>query len=333
MDRLRNSVMNCVQCGHPHPWRIGRARYSCRSCGAVFRAALPPPPAPDPPATPDPGREERPPAPESTPTPVPAPAGAAESDDPLAAFMPARMVRWVRQEAPPGPGQTSGQTSGQATGQAIVPDAPDRATLARWYKDFDALVARAATAAEARAVLERVSDVPLDRLPAKPPAFNKVCAALHATCYDPVLAVARLGGQESPYVTERVAHLRRWLATAGRSTTWLEAPPAPPPAPEAVEELLTPPETFTTEQVRTLFAALFGVDKGPSVPGVRERFGADGVREALLAYLDAGARPLRDAVAADLARAATAVHGDAPVPAPTDVAAARPPGATGGEGG
>ncbi|MEU8107147.1 hypothetical protein AB0C18_25885 [Nonomuraea muscovyensis] len=310
MDTVMNPAMNpmnCVQCGHPHPWRIGRTRYSCRSCGAVFRASPPQPPSPAPsPSTvqgPSPSQGQDP-SPDPSPDPEPgttAPGpepvgGAADGDDPLAAFMPARMVRWVR--------QNTVQNTVQDPVRDPVPDAPDRATLARWYKDFDALVARAATTPEARAVVERVSDVPLDRLPTKPPAFNKVCAALHATCYDPALAAVRLGGQDSPFVAERVAHLRRWLATAGRSTTWLEAPPAPPPAPEAVEELLTPPTSFTTEQVRTLFAALFGVDKGPSVPGVRERFGADGVHEALLAYLRTGARPLRDAVAADLARAA-----------------------------
>lgn len=303
--------MNCVQCGHPHPWRIGRARYSCRSCGAVFRAAPSLSPSAAPPPDADPGLERLPPAP------APEPARAEESGDPLAAFMPARMVRWVRQEARPDPTRDP------------LPDAPDRAILARWYKDFDALVARAHTTPEAGAVLERVSDVPLDRLPVKPPAFNKVCAALHATCYDPALAVARLGGQDSPHVAERVAHLRRWLATAGRCTTWLEAPPAPPPDPETVEELLTPPESYTAEQVRALFSALFGVDKGPSVPGVRERFGADGVREALLAYLRTGARPLRDVVAADLARAAMDVRAGGAA----DVPMIRPPGAPDGEGG
>jgi hypothetical protein len=140
-----------------------------------------------------------------------------------------------------------------------------------------------------------VSDVPLD----VPPAFSQVCAALHATCYDPVLALARLGRDE-PFVAERVGHLRHWLATAGRATTWLEAAQAPPPAREAVEDLLTLPESFTTDQVRALFRALFGVDKGPSVPGVRARFGDEGIRQALLAFLETGDRPLRRVVADDL---------------------------------
>ncbi|MER6951793.1 hypothetical protein ABT294_48040 [Nonomuraea sp. NPDC000554] len=258
--------MTCVQCGHPHPVPIRRrlrsARYSCRSCGALFRPG--PPPAPDP--APD---QER-----------PAPA----DGDPLSAFMPDRMVRWVREEA----------------GQATVADKPDRATLARWYKEFDALVAGARTSPDARAVVERVSELPLDQLPGKPPAFNKVCAALHATCYDAGLAASRLGGQDSAFVVERVSRLRHWLATAGRSTTWLEAPPAPAPAAAAVEELLTLPDSFTADQVRTLFTALFGVDKGPSVPGVRDRFGDERIRQALLTYLETGARPLREAVSDEL---------------------------------
>lgn len=283
--------MTCVQCGHPHPALIARRlrpiRYSCRSCGAVFRPA--PPPAPGSlltPGLPSPPGSSRAPGSSSGPGSSLAPGSSSApgarrlvsvDGDPLAAYMSAPMVRWVRESA----------------GES--PDAPDRATLARWYKGFDALVAGAATSAESRAVVERVSDVPL----AVPPAFSQVCAALHATCYDPGLALARLGRTE-PFVVERVGHLRRWLATAGRPTTWLAAPEAPPPARQAVEGLLTLPESFTTDQVRALFCALFGVDKGPSLPGVRARFGDERIHQALLTYLETGDRPLRHVVAADL---------------------------------
>jgi len=213
----------------------------------------------------------------------PEPAGYASTDgDPLLEFMPARMVRWVRE------------------GREPVPDLPDRTVLTRWYKDFDALVARARSSAEERAVVERVSEVPPDLLPARPPAFSKVCAALHATCYDSELAASRLAGQDPDFVAERVGHLRRWLATAGRSTTWLEAAAAADPAPEAVEELLSSSGSFTEEQVRTFFSALFGVERGPSLPGVRDRFGEERIRRALLAYLETGARPLREAVLDEL---------------------------------
>ncbi|TDE49030.1 hypothetical protein E1295_20645 [Nonomuraea mesophila] len=248
-------TMTCVQCGHPHPTRLTRfarpARYSCRACGAFYR----------PRTVSAPGR----------------PDGPAPEEDPLTAFMPAHMVRWVRRHDP-------------------ATDTPDRATLARWYKEFDALVARAASSPQARAVIEQAGATALDRLP----AFNKVCAALHATCYDSRLATARLAGDDSPSVIERVAHLRHWLATAGRSTTWLEAPPAPPPDRRAVEELLDPPTSFTQEQVGVYFRALFGVDRGPSLPGVRARFGDDRIRRALLDYLDDGSRPLREVVAREL---------------------------------
>ncbi|MEV0592160.1 hypothetical protein [Nonomuraea cavernae] len=259
--------MTCVQCGHPHPVPIKRPlrplRYSCRSCGALYRPcpALPEPPGAAPPAPPE-----------------------RVADDPLATYLPGRMVRWVREEA----------------GSEPVPEAPDRATLAGWYKDFDALTAAARTSPEARARFDRLSEIPLDQLPVKPPAFSKVCAALHATCYDTGLAVARLGGQDEPLVLERVTHLRRWLATAGRSTTWPEAPQAAEPAREAVEGLLTLPASFTTEQVRTLFTALFGVDKGPSLPGVRDRFGDERIHRALLTYLETGDRPLRRLVRDEL---------------------------------
>jgi len=204
--------------------------------------------------------------------------------DPLAAYLPARMVRWVRRSARQDP----------------ISEAPDRSTLAAWYKDFDALVAAARTTPEARAELDRVSEIPLEELPARPPAFSRVCGALHATCYDTGLAASRLGGPDDPALLERVAHLRHWLATAGRSTTWLAAPQAAEPAREAVEGLLALPDSFTADQVRTLFRALFGVDKGPSVPGVRARFGDEGIHQALRAYLETGDRPLRRQVADEL---------------------------------
>lgn len=207
----------------------------------------------------------------------PAEEGLASVDgDPLSAYLPARMVRWVRAQADPG--------------------VPDRVALARWYKDFDALVARARSSAAERAAFEAVSEVPLDALPAKPPAFSKVCAALHATCYDVNLAVARLGGPDPAFAAERAGHLRRWLAAEGRATTWLEASPADDPAPEAVKELLPLPESFAAAQVRVFFAALFRVERGPSISGTLDRFGAERVEQALRVYLENGARPLRDAV-------------------------------------
>lgn len=236
--------MTCVQCGHPHPHRIGRRRYSCRACGAVFRRGAPRDPF------------------------------ASTEGDPLAAYMPARMVRWVR-----------------AQGEASP--TPDRVAMARWYKGFDAFVARARADAAERADFERLSEVPLEDLPAKPPAFPQVCAALHASCYSSELAEAKVGH------AERVGHARAWLAAAGRSTTWLEARPAADPPHDAVKELLPLPSSFSAAQVSTLFSALFQVERGPSLPGVLA-LGVEPISLALAAYLETGERPLLDTVRASL---------------------------------
>lgn len=64
--------------------------------------------------------------------------------------------------------------------------------------------------------------------------------------------------------------------------------------------LLPMPETLTGPQVRTFFAALFGVERGPSLPGVLDRFGPDRVADALRAYLRDGDRPLLREVLAEL---------------------------------
>lgn len=242
------SAVSCGQCGHPHPDVLRRSRrrvrYSCQMCGAVVAAA---------------------------PFQL-----AAVTGDPLGAFMPARMVRWVR-------------------GTVEDPAAePDRITLARWYKDFDALTDRARGSAAARAEFERVSEVPLERL-AKPPTFAKVCAALHAACYDRERAAAQVGD------AERAEHVWRWFATAGRAETWLEGPPALVTREQAERLLADVGEQAARVHAGVFFAVLFGVAKGPSIAGVIEQFGEAAVRDAVRAYLDTGARPLRDAVLARLA--------------------------------
>ncbi|MFI6387560.1 hypothetical protein [Nonomuraea sp. NPDC050540] len=236
--------MRCLQCGDPHPSDLGRQRYSCRACGAVYRAVP------------------------SAPRPV--------AGDPLVPYLPARMIRWIRDHDDRSP--------------------LDRETLARWYKEFDALIAKARTDEAVRAHVEEISEIPLDDLPAKPPAFSKVCAALHATCYDLALAQGRLG----PSAAERLAHVRAWLAGPGRPATWTAARPSEPPAREHVEALLPLPDTFEAAQVRTFFTALFGMERGPSLTGVLDRFGPEQVESALRAYLRDGSRPLRERVLADL---------------------------------
>ncbi|MEV4224049.1 hypothetical protein [Nonomuraea sp. NPDC049725] len=244
--------MRCVQCGDPHPVPLpgrlpNRRRHACRACGAVFRAI---------------------------PVVLRSVAG-----DPLEPYLPARMIRWLRERGDDGP--------------------PDRAAMNRWYQEFDAFVAKARTDDAAAALLAEISEIPLADLPAKPPAFSQVCAALHATCYDLPLAEARLAPGD-PWAAERLAHVRAWFAGPGRPATWPAAPPAEPPDPELVAGLLPLPERLESAQVRALFSALFQVERGPSLAGVLGRFGAAEIEDALRAYLRDGSRPLRDRVLADL---------------------------------
>ncbi|MEU6711324.1 hypothetical protein ABZ897_07550 [Nonomuraea sp. NPDC046802] len=189
------------------------------------------------------------------------------------------MIRWIRDSGDDGP--------------------LDRETMARWYQQFDALVAKARSDATAHELLAEISEIPVGDLPAKSPAFPQVCAALHATCYDLRLAEARLA-PGNPWAAERLAHVRAWFAGPGRAATWLAAPPAGPPEPELVARLLPLPDRFESAQIRTLFSALFQVDRGPSPSGVLDRFGAEAVEAALRSYAREGSRPLRDQVLADL---------------------------------
>ncbi|MFI7128842.1 hypothetical protein ACIBQ1_24280 [Nonomuraea sp. NPDC050153] len=239
--------MRCVQCGDPHPTRLRGRRRSCRSCGAVFL--------------------EVPVAPRSV------------ADDPLVPYLPARMIRWIRDNDD---------------------DRPlDRATLTSWYQEFDALVLRARTDDTAAGLLAEISEISAGDLPTRPPAFPQVCAALHATCYDLRLAEARLAPGDS-WTAERLAHVRAWFAGPGRAATWLAAPPAASPDREAVARLLPLPDRFESARLRTFFSALFQVDRGPSPIGVLDRFGAESVEAALRTYLRDGSRPLREQVVADL---------------------------------
>ncbi|SES96017.1 hypothetical protein [Nonomuraea wenchangensis] len=240
-------AVRCVQCGDPHPVRLRGRRRSCRSCGAVFRAA--------------------PVVPRSV------------AGDPLEPYLPARMVRWIRDNDDDA--------------------APDRAAMTRWYREFDALVARARTDESAAGLLAEVSEVPAGELPAKPVAFPQVCAALHATCYDLRLARERLA-PDDPWAAERLGHVRAWFAGPGRADTWAAGPPVAAPDPEAVRKLLPLPERFESGPLRTFFAALFQVERGPSPTGVLERFGAEAVEDALRAWLRDGSYPLRERVIADL---------------------------------
>lgn len=251
----------CPQCDRPHADVLrltARAvRYSCRSCGAVITL---------------PTRERlRRPGPEPT-------------ADPLTAFMPPRMARWLRLRQPD---------------EELT---PDRVTLARWYAEFDNFVEQARTSPRARAAYDEVSDLDLDRLRGLP-KFTKVLNALNGSFYDSGRALDRLG-TDTELAAERVGHVKAWLAGPGRTAAWITAPgPMIDPPADEVRPLLEPgvlTGEHTHRLTRTLLPAAFGVRNGPAVRAIVARFSEERVREALGAYLADGTRPLREAVLAEL---------------------------------
>ncbi len=263
----------CAQCGRPGPdvIRLTRrtVRFSCRTCGAVVSARTADVAAgrglwSRAPLTPEPSEE-----------------------DPLAAFMPAPMVRWLRDR--------DGDPS----------EAPDRSAVTAWYSDYDRAVHQAGESATARGRFEGVTGVRVETLPARPPAFAKVISALNSSFYEDPVAVESLvaAGFEPGATAERVRHGHRWLATAGRSSTWIHRDTLIDPGAEAVKALLEPGglgEGLRGPQVQVFYAAVFGVAKGPSARGVVTRFTAARVESALTSYLESGERPLRAVVLATL---------------------------------
>ena len=288
--------MTCVQCGHPHPALspgLRRSATPAAPAARVFRPAPPPAPArfSRPACLPRPARLARPAC-------LPRPAWSRPGPAVFRARLifrarSARLGPWTATRSRPtcrlhGPGVR--ESAGES------PDAPDRATLARWYKGFDALVAGAATSAESRAVVERGQRRPPRR-----------AARVLPRCAPPC----------TPPATTPASPWPGWACRALRGRTRRPPPSAgsPPragprpgsrrprrrrPPDRRSRVCCTLPESFTTDQVRALFCALFGVDKGPSLPGVRARFGDERIHQALLTYLETGDRPLRHVVAADL---------------------------------
>ncbi|MFI6522666.1 hypothetical protein ACIBF1_44435 [Spirillospora sp. NPDC050679] len=256
-------VAECPQCGRKGADVLRRTarrvRRSCRACGAVTVTT-------------------------ARWTGTPRERAAA---DPLAAFVPAPMLRWLRERAEGEP----------------LPAAPDRVTLARWYSEFDDFVLRANSSAEARArydALHEGSDGPREeRPPAKPPKFAKVVGALNAACFDPDAAVRRLlpGDADAALVAatgERVRYALAWLAGPGADQSWIAATGSEPRR-EDVEALLAAPDLPSALRgpgAGVLLTALFGVRKGPAAVGIVELFSEPAVRSALRAYLDSGDRPL-----------------------------------------
>ncbi|WP_067476114.1 hypothetical protein [Actinomadura hibisca] len=218
---------------------------------------------------------------------------AAPAADPLAAFAPTPMVRWLR-------GRTE---KAEGAAEELLPAAPDRLTLARWYSEFDDFVLRARSSAELRArydaLHEGAEELREERLLAKPPKFVKVVGALNAACFDLDIAVRRLlpGDADAALVAvtrERVRHVFAWLAGPGADQSWIAATGLEPRR-EDIEALLAEPELLPALRgpgAGVLFTALFGVRKGPGAVTIVELFSEPAVRSALRAYLDSGDRPL-----------------------------------------
>ncbi|MBW8481171.1 hypothetical protein [Actinomadura parmotrematis] len=263
--RAAEPVTECPQCGRDGADVLRRTarrvRRSCRACGAVTVTA-------------------------ASWTGRPRIAAGAPAD-PLAAYMPAAMARWLRERP----------------GGADLPAAPGRTDLVEWYSRFDDLLVRARTSPEIRARYEELAgdgDPLRDLRPAaKAPKFTKVIGAVNAACFDAGAAAARLlppgaGEAERAVTVERARGALAWLAGPGAAHAWISGS-APEPARADVEGLLAAPDLALAVRgpgSGVLCAALFGVAKGPNAGGVIALFTEPTVRAALRAYLDAGERPL-----------------------------------------
>jgi hypothetical protein len=193
------------------------------------------------------------------------PAPADRTPDPLEVFMPAAMAAWLRERF----------------ADEELTASPDRATLSRWYTEFDGHAGRPAEA--------------------RPPRFAKVFGAVNSSCFDVELAVGRLLAPDpvpgqAEATRERVRHVLAWIAGPGRASSWLADAKVPvDPDPEEVAALLAMDDLSQGPRQGyggALRSALFGVGKGPSAQDILARFGEERVRAALRTYLEEGARPL-----------------------------------------
>jgi hypothetical protein len=193
---------------------------------------------------------------------VPAPPAGAKpkQTDPLAAIMPAKMAEWVVR-----------RHGGSA------PTRLDRAVVYQLYRAWDE-----ATVCEL-------------------PRFSAVVGALHAAAYD--LDAAYPDAADRPGLRERAGHARAWLYRYAPDRCWILGPLGDPADLEQVREALAairagaPP---ASETARAAWLALFGVDSGPGLRGLRQVFGDEAIAAALEDYLRSGERPLRDRVLASL---------------------------------
>lgn len=296
-DPARSGLaVDCRQCGDPSSVSLlrlspRRARYWCRRCGAVVTLT-----------TRSEVRQVRArPGP-----PVPAAAPGLDRTD-ARQVLPTAMLRWVE----------------SWSRRPVTLEALDKSTMYQLYQRWDAHLARLSPPALAGLAVEG-EPPPLAGLP----PFSAVVGALHDACYHSELAVRALrrrgldtgcGPAAEPErpaperaareraVYQRAEHARRWLAGRAGELCWIVsrlphgqlAVPDPGAVRAAVAALRSggQPDPVAGRAAR---AALFGTDGGPALPTLQAVYPATELAVALAAYLESGARPLRDDVLARL---------------------------------
>lgn len=292
-----SSTAACRQCGE---WafvsvlRLSHrgARYWCRRCGAVVTLAELTA------VRPIAQLRDGPPA-SAAPPERPQPAGEAEPD--VREVMPAPMLRWI----------------GGWSRKPITLARLDKPTTYQLYREWDTYLQRTGPAGAAALAAG-------DEIPPLPglPVFSRVIGALHDACYHTDLASASLLDAGSPLdgageaIRERVEHARRWLALRGSAQCWVHsgipkdgiAIPDRPLVEAALGSLRSgdQPDPAAGWAAR---AALFGTDRGPGVAALLRIYPAEEMISALMAFLESGARPLREDVLARLTAPLDARYG------------------------
>lgn len=281
---------SCRQCGRWESvavFRLGRrrARYWCQRCGALV--ALPA--AKLAPAGSAPG--------EVTPGADSASSEAvtrSESPHPRE-MLPLAMLRWAEARSP----------------QPITVERLDNTLIYRLYQQWDAQLNQAGPAE-----LAELADGLVGPLVPGLPAFPTVASALHNRCYRTELVVkaflAKAPGSDSHATAsralwDRVEHARRWLAVCGNTLCWIHSiqPDGTLFAPDRDEVAAAIAPLRASDEpgaglARAARGALFGTEHGPSLRRLRQVYTDDQLAAALAAYVDSGARPLREDVLARL---------------------------------
>jgi lysyl-tRNA synthetase class I len=167
-----------------------------------------------------------------------------------------------------------------------------RSAFLAYYDEYDRFLASVRDGdRRATALYGLITDEPV---PASPlPRMRTVLGLLHGHCYDAERVTAVLGAASA----ERVRAARRWLADHGRC--WIDGAQDPDIAVDG-RQARALCEPWDRATYRRLYLILFGTVDGPPLRRLREIFGLDEMVEAVLAYLAAGARPLRERVLAQL---------------------------------